>query len=162
MLGENITNMTTRQRDKFRANNIGYIFQQFNLIEYLSAIDNVKLASQFAYNSNYTNIKSRIANLLEALNVSSNDWHKPTYQLSVGQQQRVSIARAFINSPSLIIADEPTSSLDADARNKFMDLLKQLCHENKTTLLFVSHDTYLKKHFDITHRLSEINKAKVS
>ena len=157
VLGENLNELSGHKRDKFRANHIGYIFQQFNLIEYLDAIDNIKLAATFSKNTSAKNLDDDIKSLLSKLKVDSLDWHKPVNQLSIGQQQRIGIARALINKPKLIIADEPTSSLDQSARNSFMSLLISLCQEHDSTLLFVSHDMSLQSHFKSVVALSEIN-----
>ena len=156
--GENLSEMSLRQRDKFRANNLGYIFQQFNLVPYLSAIDNIKLANQFSQNkSSKADVEQHISQLLNALNLQSQHWKKPVSRLSVGQQQRVAIARALINTPKLVIADEPTSSLDTASRDSFMALLFEQCKRINAGVLFVSHDMSLTKHFDQTTSLLDIN-----
>ncbi len=157
VLGESLEKMNSRQRDRFRATNIGYIFQQFNLVNYLNARDNIKLANQFSFNRKTVSIEKKTTTLLEGLSINSDDWSRPVNTLSTGQQQRVAIARAFINNPKLLIADEPTSSLDEPSRDRFMSLLTMLCEEHKTTLVFVSHDTRLKHHFDITKKFTDIN-----
>ncbi len=157
VLGKSLNTMTNRQRDKFRAENIGYIFQQFNLISYLSAIENIKLAKHFSTSKNTTSFTSQVHSLLSSLKLTPEDWHRPVSQLSVGQQQRVGIARALINAPKLIIADEPTSSLDQSAKDSFIALLLSLCQEHATTLLFVSHDMSLQKHFSSSIALADIN-----
>lgn len=157
VLGQPIEKLNSHQRDKFRANNIGFIFQQFNLINYMNALENIRLANHFSQHKKSSQLNERIKTLLEALDIPTNDWVKPINNLSVGQQQRIAIARAFINSPKLIIADEPTSSLDESSRNNFMALLTSLCQENQTTLLFVSHDTRLKNHFNVVQDINSIN-----
>lgn len=157
ILGQRIDGLSTRQRDKFRASHIGYVFQQFNLIPYLSAIDNVLLASQFAQQFQTSNTKQSTEQLLQALNISPAHWHKPTRQLSIGQQQRIAISRALINKPQILIADEPTSSLDSKNRDDFMALLISMAKENNMTLVLVSHDLTLSHYFDRTISLSDIN-----
>jgi putative ABC transport system ATP-binding protein len=159
VLGKSLVSMNSRQRDKFRSAHIGYIFQQFNLISYLSAIDNIKLASHFSTIKQSDTLLEEIHTLLTALNLKSQDWQRPVEELSVGQQQRVGIARALINKPQIIIADEPTSSLDEAARDSFVSLLSSLCKEYASTLLFVSHDSSLSSYFHSTIALADINKT---
>ena len=101
-----------------------------------------------------------IKHLLLALNISETQWYKPTRNLSRGQQQRVSIARALINKPQLLIADEPTSSLDTANRDAFMSLLMDIVTEHKMTLLFVSHDLSLAHYFNRVESLCVINRSK--
>lgn len=159
VLGKRLDKMNRRQRDHFRANHIGYVFQQFNLIPYLDAVDNIHLASHFSKHKNSPARHEEIKTLLSTLNIATNDWHKPTRQLSIGQQQRVAIARALINKPELLIADEPTSSLDQPNRDNFMSILIDLVNEHDTTLLFVSHDASLSTHFSRVEALCDINQV---
>ena len=157
VLGKSLERMNGRQRDKYRSVNIGYIFQQFNLIGYLSAIDNIKLAKHFSPIKESATQLSEIYAILNELNIKPQEWHKSVEHLSVGQQQRVGIARALINKPKIIIADEPTSSLDDTARDSFISLLSSFCNEYASTLLFVSHDTSLSSSFHSTIALADIN-----
>ncbi|MBX2848669.1 MAG: ABC transporter ATP-binding protein [Acidiferrobacterales bacterium] len=157
VLGERLDQMSARKRDQFRANHIGCVFQQFNLIPYLNAVENIQLASHFSKNSKASSLQDDIADLLGKLNLANEDWYKPTNKLSMGQQQRVAIARALINKPELLIADEPTSSLDQQNRDKFMSEIMSLVSEHQITLVFVSHDSSLSRHFQRVDTLNEIN-----
>ena len=156
VLGERLDQMSNRRRDRFRANHIGCVFQQFNLIPYLDAIDNIRLAAHFAA-TKQASLNHETGELLSALGIAPSDRCKPTAQLSIGQQQRVAIARALINKPQLLIADEPSSSLDQNNRDTFMALLMSLVKEHDITLLFVSHDLSLSYHFGRVEALSDIN-----
>lgn len=163
VLDHRLDQLGNRQRDKFRALHIGYIFQQFNLIPYLNPIDNIRLANQFSGNKSAAlSADERVESLLATFNIPSSEWHKPVSRLSIGQQQRIAITRAMANQPELLIADEPTSSLDPDNRDNFMTELMSLAKEHQTTLLFVSHDMALSRHFDRIAPLSEINSAGTS
>ena len=161
IFGERLDQMNTRQRDRFRADNIGYVFQQFNLIPYLDVIDNIRLARRFSKAHSKHAPQTDIEELLLKLNIDAEHWHKPAHSLSIGQQQRVAIARAFINQPRLLIVDEPTSSLDTKNRDVFMSLLMNLVEETKATLLFVSHDEHLASFFSRVEQISEINHSEV-
>lgn len=158
ILGHSLEAMTNRQRDKFRATHIGYVFQEFNLIPYLDAIDNIRLASYFLKSASKTSINKEIKALLTTLNMPEKSWTIPVRHLSIGQQQRIAIARALINKPAILIADEPTSSLDQENRDKFMTLLMSIVKNNNITLLFVSHDMSLSHYFNRVESLSNINR----
>jgi putative ABC transport system ATP-binding protein len=157
LLGESITALPAARRDRFRADHIGFIFQLFNLIPYLSVVENVLLPLHFSARRR-ARVTARdtpaaeAARLLGHLDLGTELLHRPVTELSVGQQQRVAAARALIGSPELVIADEPTSSLDADRREAFIRLLISECDAAGSTLLFVSHDRSLEHHF--THSLS--------
>lgn len=157
VLGQRLDKMSLRQRDAFRAKHIGYVFQQFNLIPYLNAIDNIRLAHYFGKSVSTSSLNKDITALLTTLNMPEKDWKKPVRTLSIGQQQRIAIARALINKPTLLIADEPTSSLDKDNIDSFMALLMSIVKNYGITLLFVSHDMSLSEYFNRVESFTDIN-----
>jgi putative ABC transport system ATP-binding protein len=147
LLGQAFSSLPNRQRDRFRARHIGVVFQQFNLIPYLSVMKNIQLASYFA--STEPNTVEEVAkDMLSKLKLPANTLHKRASELSVGQQQRVAIARALINQPEILLVDEPTSALDASARDAFMSVLIETCQAANTTMIFVSHDMGIQDYFD--------------
>ncbi|KFI11922.1 ABC transporter ATP-binding protein [Vibrio coralliilyticus] len=162
VLGQDLNQMKGSQRDKFRADHIGYIFQQFNLLPYLNVVENVILPCQFSAQRKSqvdTSLVEDAIRLLEKLHLPAHLMDKPVVELSIGQQQRVAAARALIGKPALIIADEPTSSLDYDNRTAFIELLLEQVNQAQSTLLFVSHDPTLESLFDRTLNLNQINQA---
>ena len=162
ILGENIESLSDSERDRFRADHMGIIFQQFNLVPYLSAIDNVLLPLHFspvrrqASGKIQSKTSAEARRLLDALGITSKTLGmQKAATLSIGQQQRVAAARAFIGSPELIIADEPTSSLDEKNQTEFLEQLFKQKDETGASLLIVSHNKNIAKRFD---RLIELEK----
>lgn len=139
--------LVASKRDTLRAQQIGVVFQQLNLIPYLSVLDNVLLVAGFA-NQPVNTLIARAQTLLFRLGLDTVLHQKRAAELSVGQQQRVAIARALLLQPALLIADEPTSALDADNRDAFMTLLLAEADESGTTVIFVSHDKALRRYFN--------------
>lgn len=155
-----LTALSAPKRDQFRADNIGYIFQQFNLVPYLSVMDNVLLACQFSKirMEHLTHPQNEVIRLLQALNFPQELINNRNVSaLSVGQQQRVAAARALIGAPKMVIADEPTSALDFNSREAFIKLLFKECEQAGTTLLFVSHDVSLGHLFSRKIDMQSIN-----
>lgn len=154
LLGESLVSMSARARDRFRAEHIGYVFQQFNLLPYLTVMDNVRLAETFnGVSLTKQQGRERAAELLSGLAIPESLWLSPGNELSVGQQQRVAIARALYARPAIIIADEPTSALDDRNAAAFMQLLLRQIEQQKTTLVYVSHDESLRLNFDQVYSL---------
>ena len=156
--GHNLTSMASRKRDVFRAEHMGIVFQQFNLIPYLSVLENTLLGVQFCSSSKKEGALSLGKELLSRLGFAADEFSQLAQYLSVGQQQRVAVARALVGSPEVILADEPTSALDAELKQSFMSLLMELCEERGSTLIFVSHDHSLKDLFSHSLALKEIMK----
>lgn len=156
--------LRTGARDQRRVDHVGYIFQQFNLLPYLSVIDNVLMPCRFsplrARRASEHGSPERAAQvLLLGLGLSAETWSKNASALSVGQQQRVAAARALVGHPEIVIADEPTSALDEGRRDAFMTLLMERCAEASSALLFVSHDVRLASHFARVIELPTVNRA---
>ncbi len=162
LIGTSLTDLSASARDRFRGEHIGFIFQMFNLIPYLSVRENVLLPLAFspARRERITapTVEAEALRLLGALGLDDQDLlGRPVTQLSIGQQQRVAAARALIGRPEILVADEPTSALDADTRLEFLRLLMSECRTAGTTLLFVSHDAALAELFDRALSMHEIN-----
>lgn len=154
VLGQQLGSMSGAKRDAWRGSQIGYIFQMFNLIPYLSVRDNILLPTRL-HPSRKAEGLERIA---EALGITDL-LDRGVLELSVGQQQRVAAARALIGAPPLVIADEPTSALDAAHRERFLELLLTQCKQAGAALLFVSHDQSLAPLFEKQQSLPELNRA---
>ncbi|ABE48973.1 ABC transporter ATP-binding protein [Methylobacillus flagellatus] len=164
ILSQRLDTLNGAARDRFRADHIGFLFQQFNLIPYLSVLDNVLLPCRFsAYRRNNIagNVEQEAQRLLAALRIDATLGHRKVTTLSIGQQQRVAAARALIGRPEIIIADEPTSALDASHQQAFIDLLMQECLASASALIFVSHDHRLATSFDRSIALAELNRVSV-
>ncbi len=142
-------------RDVIRADNIGYIFQTFNLLPAFSALENVKLGMAFARKSVD---HARARRLLERVGLGHRLNNKPR-AMSVGEQQRVAVARALANKPSLILADEPTANVDSRNQQKIIDLIRESCQEENIALVIVTHSMDVANQFGRVDRLPEINLA---
>ena len=161
LMEQSTTELNPHNRDKLRADYIGYIFQQFNLVPYLDLVENVVLPCRFSHRrtnnaaGSHGSVDTAAEHLLRQLFSDQElDRKAPVAKLSVGQQQRVAAARALIGNPDIVIADEPTSSLDFEARERFIELLFEQVENTEATLVFVSHDPTLGKRF---HREVEID-----
>ncbi|MCP5159770.1 MAG: ABC transporter ATP-binding protein [Gammaproteobacteria bacterium] len=164
VFGVDLASLSGPARDRFRADRLGVIFQMFNLLPYLSVLENATLPCRFstarrthaiaAAGSIHAEARRLLAHL--GLNEPGLE-RRAVAELSVGQQQRVAAARALIGRPDLIVADEPTSALDTDRRLDFVELLRRECESAGAALLFVSHDRSLAGHFDRVVELSTLN-----
>lgn len=166
VFGHDLAAMSPAARDRFRADHVGFIFQQFNLLPYLGVIDNVLLGARFSPRRS-THLgadgAAEARRCLAALGLDDQELLAATVNaLSVGQQQRVAVARALLGAPALVIADEPTSALDADNRGAFLRLLFAECARSSATLLFVSHDPALSDGFDRVVELPALNRAEAT
>ena len=153
-----ITNLSASARDRFRAEQLGVIFQQFNLLPFGSVADNILLPLRFApiRRNRVKDAKSEVARLCAALGLPVDIGREKASSLSVGQQQRVAVARALIGHPPLIIADEPTSALDINSQDAFLDLLFTQAQTQGTSVVMVSHDERLGPRFDRILHMEEI------
>lgn len=166
VLGTDLAALNGPARDRFRADHIGFVFQMFNLIPYLSLVENIMLPCRFSkirrerVQKHTENIADEARRLMSDLQLDAASFGtREVTRLSVGQQQRVAVARALIGRPELVICDEPTSSLDADARQSFLELLFAETKEAGATLILVSHDRSLAHLFDRVIDLSSLNQA---
>lgn len=152
--GVEITQLSESARDRFRATSIGYVFQTFNLLQGYSALENVMLGMMFGRGADADVAKQ----LLDRVGLASRLHHKPR-QLSVGQQQRVAVARALANHPKLVLADEPTGNLDPRHGREALALIREVCHEQHAALLLVSHDPGVLADFERIDELTYLNRA---
>lgn len=156
--GWDITVLTEGECDQFRAERIGYVFQTFNLLPGFTALENVLLAMRFGRKKPD---KARARQLLERVGLAHRMTHKPP-MLSVGEQQRVAVARALANHPRLLLADEPTANVDSGNQQQIVDLLRDTCREENVALVMVTHAPEVAQQFDRIDRLEEINRAVVA
>lgn len=161
-----LKDLSPAKRDAFRADHIGVIFQLFNLVPYLSLVENVLLPCRFSKRRHARateeggDPESEARRLLVHMGIPESDLDsRRVTDLSVGQQQRVAAARALIGAPELLIADEPTSALDESSRQSFLDILFETAARNRQTLIFVSHDQRMEALFDRHVVLSDVNRA---
>ena len=164
LLGTDLTKLSAGVRDRFRGEHLGFVFQMFNLIPYLSVLENVVLPCRFsperAARIPGGDPMREATRLLAALGLADPGLlARDVTELSIGQQQRVAAARALLGRPGIIVADEPTSALDHDSREHFLHLLMDECRQQGATLLFVSHDTSLGTLFDRVVSLQDVNRA---
>jgi len=147
-----ITLLPEAARDRFRAKNIGYVFQTFNLLPGFSALENVMLGMAFTRGRSDRNWAS---DLLDRVGLAARMSHKPS-QLSVGEQQRVAVARALANRPKLLLADEPTANIDPGNQQQVIDLLRTTCSEEGVALVLVTHANEVSEQFERVEQLEEI------
>ena len=146
--GQDWRKLSAARRDAWRADHIGCVFQQFNLLPFLNALDNAMLPARFSRLRKQASearggVKEEATRLLNRMGLDADALRRPSHLLSVGQQQRVAVARALLGSPALVVADEPTSALDEDHCAAFLQTLKAACADARSALVFVSHDRRL-------------------
>jgi putative ABC transport system ATP-binding protein len=165
LAGTELAKLAAPARDRYRADHVGIVFQQFNLLPYLSVIDNVMLPCRFSTQRRRRaleedgDLEHAAGRLLSSLDLAAALWTRPAAALSVGQQQRVAVARALIGRPALILADEPTSALDAARQGAFLDLLMQQCAQAGVGLVFASHDLRLAQRFGRIEDMTRLNRV---
>lgn len=152
--GSDMATLDEATRDACRAKNVGYVFQTFNLLQAFSALENVALASMFAGDAKVERAKE----LLARVGMGERLDYLPR-KLSIGQQQRVAVARALVNAPALVLADEPTGNLDRANADTALALLRETCRENGAALLVVSHDERVVQQFERVVDLAQLNRA---
>ena len=153
--GVDVVRLSEAARDRFRAAKIGYVFQTFNLLPAFTALENVLLGMTFARNRRD---RKRAGELLERVGLQHRRTHKPA-ALSVGEQQRVAVARALANRPSLILADEPTANVDRANQQHVVDLIRTTCREERVTLVMVTHAMEVAEQFERVDRLDVLNRV---
>jgi putative ABC transport system ATP-binding protein len=152
--GADMGGLSESVRDRVRARSVGYVFQTFNLLQGYTALENVVLGMMFDQGPDYGVARK----LLDRVGLGNRMDYRPR-QLSVGQQQRVAVARALANHPKLVLADEPTGNLDHHHANEALKLIREICEENEASLLLVSHDLDIIRQFDHEHDFGAVNQA---
>ena len=152
--GQEVSRLSEGARDRLRAESIGYVFQSFNLLQGFTCLENVLLAMSFSRQAK----KPLAKELLERVGLTQRMHYYPR-QLSIGQQQRVAVARALANRPKLVLADEPTGNLDPKNGQKALSLLKELCQENGSSLLLVSHEEKVIESFENQIKWEDLNQV---
>lgn len=155
--GTDIATLSEAGRDRFRAAKIGYVFQTFNLLPGFTALENVLLGMTFARGRKDP---PRARMLLDRVGLTARASHQPA-ALSVGEQQRVAVARALANRPALILADEPTANVDRAHQDQIVELIREICREENIGLLMVSHSSEVAGQFERVDRLEDINRVRV-
>ncbi|HAC89866.1 MAG TPA: ABC transporter ATP-binding protein [Planctomycetaceae bacterium] len=150
-----ITKLSEQGRDRVRAAKLGYVFQTFNLLPGFTALENIRLGMTFGSGKHDLN---RAKELLDRVGLADRARHKPS-ALSVGQQQRVAVARALANRPRLLLADEPTANIDPANQQKIVDLIRECCRQENIALLLVTHSMQVAEQFDRVERLEKINQV---
>ena len=153
--GTELTAFSESRRDRIRADKIGYVFQSFNLLPAFTALENVRLGMTFARNKLSA---ERGKELLSKVGLADRMHYRPS-QLSVGQQQRVAVARALANKPRLLLADEPTANVDPANQKRIIDLIKEVCRDELVAILLVTHSDEIAGQFERVERLEQINRA---
>lgn len=161
ILGTNIVKTSSSIKDRIRGDHFGIVFQTFNLLPYITVKNNILLGKAYSTRKQSISNSDEVKILMDKLSLNYNELiDRKAYELSIGQQQRVAVARALIGKPEIIIADEPTSALDKDNQNEFINLLFQSLDENEQGLIMVSHDKKLSNKFKIVKNITEICEIK--
>ena len=157
ILGKNIVGSSSAVKDKIRGDHFGIVFQTFNLLPYITVKNNILLGKAYSNRKQLLSSNDEVKILMDKLSLNYKDFvDRKAYELSIGQQQRVAVARALIGKPEIIIADEPTSALDQDNQKEFINLLFKSLDENEQGLIMVSHDKKLSNKFKIVKNITEI------
>ncbi|OZM55943.1 hypothetical protein CIB95_14870 [Lottiidibacillus patelloidae] len=156
IFNEELSQLSEKQRDRFRGNHIGIVFQEFQLFPYMSAMENILIQNLASTKFSGREAKEKAERLLQKLGLAHRK-HSKVSLLSKGEQQRVAIARALLHKPKLLLVDEPTSSLDVKSGMEVVALLKEICTEEKTTLLLVTHDPTVANEFARVEKMDNLN-----